>query len=69
MKVGGDFFVAQYDYTSPNESNSLLSFKVGDRFLLVKVPDEDTNWLWVCDQDASFGYVPARFVRQESVRF
>lgn len=67
MWQDGELLRAAYSYDAAESHASLLSFKGGDTFAVIKAATANSSWIWVCDRDAQLGYVPGNFVRLETV--
>ena len=63
MAVVGECYQAKFDFASA--SSGVLSFKVGDRFLLVNKTNED--WWMVRSPSQELGLVPANYLEPEEV--
>lgn len=57
-----------YDYQDNTDKDRILTFFVGEHFVLIKESDA-TEWYYVINQHGQIGYVPNPYVVFEEVCF
>ena len=45
----------------------ILTFQVNERFVMIKDPDNNSDWYYVVNQQGQIGYVPNSYVIYEEV--